>query len=158
MPAAPKPQKRVKTKRTFTKSERTELEAKLDTIVSEIVRQRDGHQCVLCWSRSEPTNGHIIPRAKMGTRWDLLNCHCQCAECNAAHNFDDTRYITWFKQNFGAKAWEELNRRKDREWSVTELRELLECYQDLQERLGRLGMYDRTMLIAQGAYGKVGKE
>lgn len=155
MPPSPKPQPREKTKRTFSKSERTELEAKLDTIVSEIVRQRDGHQCVLCWSIYNPTNGHIIPRAKMGTRWDLANCHCQCADCNSAHNHDDSRYVTWFKREFGAKMWDELNRRKDKEWSVIELRELLSRYQDLQERLGSLGLYDRSMLIAIGAYGQL---
>ena len=159
MTACPKPVKEKRKKKKRPKSERQIIKAKLDAIVPQITKQRDGWQCVTCGDRSRPTNGHVIPCSVYGVRWDLANQHCQCAPENFIHRTKPHIYISWFIKEFGLDMWNELNRRAgsrlEKDWSVIEMRELLERYEDLLERMQTLGVYDRSMLIAMGAYGQL---
>ena len=158
MTSGPKPVKEKRKKKKRPKSERQVLKQRLDEIVPSITKQRDGWQCVQCGDRQHPTNGHVIVRGVYGTRWDLLNQHCQCATCNMKHQHKPHLYISWFCKEFGYDMWEELNRRaedkREPDWTVVEMRELLADYEDLYGRMQTLGVYDKSMLIAFGAYGQ----
>lgn len=69
--------------------DRQKLEQKLDFLFSEYIRQRgsiDGFNwCFTCdvikhWKELEC--GHFVGRSSRTLRWDELNCHPQCHECN----------------------------------------------------------------------------
>ena len=66
-------------------TERQRIEHKLDTVIREIVRFRDS-ECITCGSKSNLTVGHFIKRRHTITRWDLMNVHGQCWECNSRDN------------------------------------------------------------------------
>lgn len=83
---------------------------KLDTAVSLFIRARDG-RCVTCGSMEKLTNGHLWSRVAYSTRWDELNCHCQCWNCNYRHEFDPYHYQEWFKTKYGEEAYHELHRK-----------------------------------------------
>ena len=137
----------------------------LDNVCRDIVRHRDGYQCVLCGSRVQPQNGHVLVRGKWGTRFDLLNQHCQCASCNIRHGKAQQSwyYYNWFKDKWGMGAWDYLcelaeSKRDNKAWSVLELQTLLEEYEKLLDDLGGLAVHDEKMLIGLGYYGRWPKE
>ena len=75
------------------------------------------------------------------------------------HRHKPHLYISWFCKEFGYDAWMELTKRaedkREKDWTVIEMRELLADYEDLYGRMQTLGVYDRSMLIAMGAYGQL---
>ena len=132
--------------------------AKLDRLVSDIVRRRDGYQCVVCGSREMPQCGHVIGRMQMGTRFDLRNCYTQCAGCNIKHNYTPHVYINWFVSKWGWAEWEALcarskSRRFAKDWTFNELTALLEHYEELYERLCSMSVSDEAMMREMGLYG-----
>src|SRR5438045_3702306 len=86
---------------------RAKLKKKLDTLVSLIVRKRDG-KCVMCGSDQRLQCGHVFSRVHLSTRWDLENCHTQCASCNYKHELDAWPYYRWFISKFGQKRFDDL--------------------------------------------------
>lgn len=134
----------------------------LDKLCSDIVRRRDGFQCVLCGSRQNPQNGHVLVRGKWGTRWALDNQFCQCDSCNIRHGKAQQAhyYYNWYMSRFGVAKWEELCKRAEsrpgiagKDWAITELRALLEHYEDLYDRLCSMAVHDEAMLKEIGLYG-----
>ncbi len=79
----------------------------LDTLVSLIVRKRDG-RCVVCGSTDNPQAGHFIGRRHYAVRWDLTNVHQQCAGCNIAHNSNPVPYTLFIQHEYGVKYPETL--------------------------------------------------
>ncbi len=72
------------------------LEHDLDLIFSTFIAYRDfnnGWKCFICGTRIPSKSYgqvcHFIPRAKMPTRYDELNCHFGCVDCNC---FDADHY------------------------------------------------------------------
>jgi len=137
----------------------------LDSLCSDFVRRRDGYQCVLCGSHEQPQNGHVLVRGKWGTRWDLLNQHCQCSSCNIRHGKAQQAhyYYNWFMGRWGMGAWEYLcekaeSRRDNKSWTVLELQDLLEHYEALYEKLQGMASYDNYELVMSGFYGEKAKE
>lgn len=88
---------------------RKKIVKKLDMVFSLFVRKRDG-RCVTCTNlkRLPLTNGHLFSRVAFSTRWDELNCHCQCTGCNLYHEHDSGRFTTWFLRKFGQEKYELL--------------------------------------------------
>lgn len=150
---APKTPKRPKGKRRKAVSERRQLVAKLDKICSEIVRRRDGYQCVLCGSRSQPQCGHVIVRGRMGTRFDLMNMHTLCASCNLADRYDHHKYTAWLINKFGIHAWDAICEKSEKSWEVCDLRALLEHYETLLERAKSIAIFDADLIAEMGLYG-----
>ncbi len=68
------------------------LVKKLDKLVFEIVKQRDG-KCVTC-GKGNPTPSHLFSRKAYSTRWDLENVHVQCWPCNFKHTAHDSHPFT----------------------------------------------------------------
>jgi|SRR3989304_4989922 len=80
---------------------------KLDKLVSEIVVARDG-QCVVCGSKEKLGCGHLLTRGAYATRWNLINCNCQCWADNFSHEMHPEKYTLWFLKHFGKEMYEEL--------------------------------------------------
>jgi hypothetical protein len=86
---------------------------KLDDITREIVLNRDDY-CVIVGSHmGVMQNGHLITRARYGTRWDLYNCNCQCAGCNLKHEYYPEIYTDRFINMFGILAYRKLVKTAD---------------------------------------------
>lgn len=140
----PKPIKTTKTskplKRTSLnkvgKTPIDKLEKQLDTIVSKLVIARD-KKCVQCGSTEKLTCGHLFSRRHKSTRWDLINCNCQCWPCNFGHGLDTSKYTRWFLDHYGVDIWNALEDRYRtiRKWTRGDL----ECmYRDFEHQLNSL--------------------
>lgn len=119
---------RVHRKRVKQVSERKRWERRLDDIVREIVKERDGF-CVIRVSKEVFSDdgemlipashtdvmqcGHLITRAKKSVRWDLVNCSVQCSSCNIKHEFYPEIYTSWFLDRFGQDEYKRLCRDAD---------------------------------------------
>jgi hypothetical protein len=130
MVAKPKPKKTIKSKKKKSPSERKKLVYALDTIVSLIVRKRDG-ECVTksnCYGSL--TCSHYFDRTNWGIRWDLRNCNAQCSSHNNSHNYHTYAYSEYMKKRYGNAIFgmllaEETKYRKNGKWTTPELRDLL---------------------------------
>lgn len=123
MPAKPKPVKEKKRKRRFPKSERKQLESRLDLLVSTIVILRDG-KCVTCGATGGLTCSHFVKRGKKLLRYDLQNCNCMCASCNLRHNNFPGTYTRYIEVHYGLDVLHKLQdgeRVNSHEWSISEL-------------------------------------
>lgn len=61
------------------------LVKRLDSIFSQYIRQRDDGVCFTCGIKKdwkEMQCGHFYTRGRYPTRWDEMNCNCQCVGCN----------------------------------------------------------------------------
>lgn len=98
----------------------------LDSLVSQIVRLRDG-RCVECGSTEKLTNGHVLGRRSFATRFDITpdgDCHAQCWPDNfRAARTGAVSYHAWYVRTFGADAFDALYRRwtAGKKWSRLEL-------------------------------------
>ncbi len=108
------------------------LKKELDKLMSQIVILRDGG-CVVCGSKNNLTCGHLFTRSHMATRWELLNCHCQCRNCNFKHEFDPQPYNEWFIREYGLERWTELHDQFStiRKWTRADLEQLKEKLEEL---------------------------
>jgi hypothetical protein len=113
------------------KISRRSLVKKLDAIVSQYIRARD-KKCVVCGSTEKLTNGHLFSRQAYSTRWDEVNCHCQCWGCNYRHEFDYYPYEQWFKNKYGEERYHELHRQfvTPRKFKDFQLLEMIEEYKE----------------------------
>ena len=101
----------IKVSKWKTTSERWKLVKELDRVFSIFIRNRDNHTCVICWSAEYPNNGHLFSRANLSTRWDEINCNCQCASDNILHEQDPKPYTDWFIKNYGQHMYDDLRDR-----------------------------------------------
>lgn len=110
-----------------TTSKRKKLIQKLDTIVSLIVRARDG-KCVICGSTKQLQCSHLIKRGRLSTRFDLDNCNANCNGCNLRHNNYPEFYTEWFLEHKGYELYGKLISQSQQIWkpSNAELESLLE--------------------------------
>lgn len=90
------------------------LKRTLDKIFSQYVRLRDSDEygyglCVSCGARKhwkEADAGHFLTRAKLSIRWDEMNVHLQCKQCNMLGQ--QYRYGVELEKRYGKKAVFEL--------------------------------------------------
>jgi hypothetical protein len=80
---------------------RSDIIRRLDHVFADYIKARDvtdgKYRCISCFkavSRSQIQCGHYIPRKHLATRWDELNAHCQCIDCNC---FKDGNLIEYRK-------------------------------------------------------------
>lgn len=117
---------------------------RLDKLVSQIVRLRDG-KCVTCDSTINQQCGHYISRVFVNVRWDLRNCNCQCSACNVSHEQDPVPYTQWIQNIYGWDVWHELSKKAHDPHKVTRQERLLievglrELLKELEEK--KYGMY-----------------
>lgn len=90
--------KKVKKKKVST------LKKKLDTVFSQYIRNRDGGKCYTCSKQDDPKrmqNGHFVPRQYLATRYDEVNCHCQCYACNMLYHGQPSAYAARLERDYG---------------------------------------------------------
>ena len=105
---------------------------KLDKIVGDIVKERDG-KCVTCDGSNNLQPGHLFSRVAYSTRWDLNNVFCQCQSCNFKHEMDPYPLTNYYIKNFGRKMYDYLHRqyvtpKKFKDFQLEELYHQLEGY------------------------------
>lgn len=105
---------------------RARLIRDLNDVVSLIVRKRDG-RCVVCGSTLNLQCGHLFSRRYHATRWCLLNCNTQCADCNYRHGSNRDPYTFAFVRIHGADVLAALRDRaySGRRFETPELEEML---------------------------------
>lgn len=102
---------------------------KLDKIFAEYIRLRD-NRCVICGSINNLNCGHYFSRKALGTRWDEINCNCQCASCNMKHNDNPEPYRKFMVKKYGEKKIEflEFKYLQKQKYKEYELKDLIEIY------------------------------
>ena len=101
---------------------------KLDKYCAWLVIKKYKGKCVTCGSTNRPTWSHVFSRRTYSTRWDLMNCHCQCWPCNFKHVRDQYPYFKWFEDKYGKKELEALRKRfkTTRPWKMYDLQDKLD--------------------------------
>lgn len=89
---------------------------KADKIFSLYVRQRDADEngiirCISCgafrqWRKADC--GHFLKRQHMATRFDEVNCNCQCKPCNGFEQGNNVGYRIGLIKKYGLEAVEKL--------------------------------------------------
>jgi len=86
------------------------LKRKADNFFSKFIIARD-KKCVLCGAITELTNGHLIKRGIMSTRYHEQNCNCLCSKCNFKdwkfRSYHD-KYVLWFIDKYGLEAYSQI--------------------------------------------------
>lgn len=110
----------------------------LDIIFSRFIKTRDMKdgriKCFICghpMTFQEAQCGHFIDRDQMPTRYDEMNCHSVCQECNCFDYAHKARYRDIMFETYGE--WK-INRLAQKSKSLQkyfkfEIEELIETYQ-----------------------------
>lgn len=113
------------------KSEKTKVKDELDRVFSLFIRARD-KKCVQCGKTYNLTNGHLISRRKLETRWCEMNCNCQCTGCNLSHEYNREPYTIWFIDKYGSdeykKLYEKSRNLKGNKYGIKIMREMIKEY------------------------------
>lgn len=124
---------------------RAGLIEKIDRIFSIYVRTKhadaEGYvRCVTCnkvmpWREAHA--GHFVRRRHYSCRWNPLNVHPQCVACNTFLDGNEGEYARFIIDTYGRQTLDELLAMKNvtRKWTMPELRELLEKYEDMACRI-----------------------
>lgn len=122
------------------KISRRGLIAKVDKAFSRFIRKQAADhagwcECVTCHARlpiEEIQAGHWVKRGHSATRWDERNVYPQCAPCNLYHSGKQDEMAAYIALRHGPDTLLELIRLKhtEKRWTMAELRELLEKYQE----------------------------
>lgn len=115
-----------KPKKSKSKVNRKTVVKKLDKIVGDIVKLRDGSRCVTCGGTKNICPGHLFSRVAYSTRWNLDNVACQCQSCNYRHELNAYPYFDWFLKRYGKARLDELHMiystpRPFKTWELEEL-------------------------------------
>jgi len=86
---------------------RKQVVKKLDAEFSKFIRNRD-KRCVLCGTTENLQCGHLLTRVAYSTRWDEVNCHCQCRSHNLEHEYRPHVFTQWFLRKFGQTRYDLL--------------------------------------------------
>lgn len=110
-----KPLKRAKIKPKSTTSEWKKAVYRLDEVFSLYIRLSNAKngwvRCVTCGHKDHyksMQNGHFIPRGKFSVRWDEMNCHPQCPDCNVGLSGNIPAYEAYMLNRYGEEAVENL--------------------------------------------------
>lgn len=89
------------------KRSRKAIVRELDKVFSVYIRQRDKH-CIVCGSTENLQCGHLFSRVSYSTRWDEMNAHAQCRNCNMVHEHNPHLYTVAFIHKYGQQEYEKL--------------------------------------------------
>lgn len=110
-----KPIKKNKRPPQRSTSERSILTREADRVFSIYIRLINSisgrASCVTCgytniWEAMQ--NGHFISRRKVAVRWDEMNCHVQCSNCNEALGGNMYQYKIYMNATYGVEAVDQL--------------------------------------------------
>lgn len=118
----------------MVKTNRKKLNDKLEKLSKDLIRQRDGNNCVHCgkWCEGSARHvSHVVPvSAGSGLKWDLLNMKILCYHChiNWWHK-NPIEAGEWFKEKYPER-WAYLQTvPRVRKWTEPELEALIEEYE-----------------------------
>ena len=126
-------------------NERKKLVYELDRVFSTYIRRKDAvngfAKCVTCPTRLPyklMQNGHFIPRTRLGTRWEIKNCHVQCKHCNEVLSGNMTKYKQFMVETYGAGILYDLKEQANNSPKITtiKIREMIATYKHLLNQLG----------------------
>jgi predicted nucleic-acid-binding Zn-ribbon protein len=110
---------------------------KLDKVFSEYIRARDKYKCFTCGIVGAVKDGlmhagHLFSRVNYSTRWDELNTHCTCKNCNYTHEYNPHIYVKAFIQKYGFSAYELLDIKHNKSYKIStpELLVLIDYYKN----------------------------
>ena len=143
-----KPKKEVTFPKSMVKKPSVQtLVRKLDTVFSEYIRLRDskpfGYRVAVCIScgQVKPYDqmdcGHFIGRTHMATRFDELNCHCECRSCNRFSADHMIYYQRNLENKIGKEKLDMLIARghSTKKWTAWELEILISHYKEEVKRM-----------------------
>jgi len=123
------------------------LEHELDLIFGQFISLRDynnGWRCFICNSgipaKAYGQVCHFIPRAKMPTRYDEINCHFGCIDCNCYDKDHAANYEFVMRCTFGESVVEDLLLKSQRlqKFMRHEIQDLIDLYTDKVKDLKKL--------------------
>jgi hypothetical protein len=113
---------------------------KADAAFSSFIRKRDAHpdgriRCFICekpvpWKSSHC--GHFLDRDQMPVRYDEMNAHAVCFECNCIDPRHKERYTSTMVSKYGLEAVQELvdKSRSLAKFARFELEEIISTYKE----------------------------
>ncbi len=98
----------------------SKLKKKADALFSVHIRKSyadvDGKvKCVTCGVRKHWKSmqaGHYIPRSNLSTRWEELNTHVQCMQCNVLKKGNLDEYAIFLIEKYGNNILDLLHKQK----------------------------------------------
>jgi len=118
-------------------SERSQLIGWADKYFSLYIRQRDSdgsdNHCYTCGRKfpiDELQCGHFMSRRFLKTRWDEINCHPQCNECNVDKHGNLIVYEVLLRRDYGDLEIDKLKQfaRSGKKVSQADIREVIDLY------------------------------
>lgn len=107
--------KQARIKPKSTTSDYKKAIYKLDAVFSLYIRLKDAKngfvRCVTCGAKDHYKsmhNGHFISRSKIAVRWDEVNCHPQCPDCNVRLKGNLEVYETYMINRYGKEVVDNL--------------------------------------------------
>jgi hypothetical protein len=83
------------------------INGKLDTAWSLLIKLIAGHRCECCGKTSYLNSHHVHTRARMSTRWSVINGICLCVGCHIGNKFSAHKtpmsFGRWFEEYKGAE-------------------------------------------------------
>lgn len=118
-----------------------QIEARLTTLVAQVVKWRDGWTCQVCRKRlyGEEAHAHHVENKARGKvlRWDLLNLLTLCPRHHDWSHASPAEFAGWFAGRFPER-WDHIQQQKRAVRKFTE-DELLEMERINQDELLRFG-------------------
>lgn len=132
--------KGTKTVKKSKRPARGVLVKRLDAIFSQYIRLSKPNVCVTCYEAKhwkELQNGHFYSRGRYATRWDEMNCHCQCYKCNVILHGNYISYTKYMLDKYGREAVDqlEIKSKSTVKISTPELEERIEYYKNKVKEL-----------------------
>lgn len=120
----------------MTKSDWTKI---LQQLVNRYVRQRDGNFCISCNKevQGKIDAGHMFSVGNYpSVRFDLRNINSQCIRCNQYNGGSLLEYRKYLIKKIGISDFEdlELKAHQNRQYSIPELKKMIEEYKILLKR------------------------
>lgn len=116
-----------------------DLKNKMDRLFSAYVRMRDKDKpCISCGKMSDDKEaGHFYPRANLALRWDEMNVHGQCVQCNRYRGGNRSAFGRGISLRYGEHVVEMLDVKSQQRVKIKsyELMEKIDLYQNKLKNL-----------------------
>ena len=122
-----------KAKKELNENDRTVLLKLAQTVFNKFIRERDGKTCISCPFKGEGRQihaGHYMSQGgNSALRFDELNCHSQCVQCNNYKSGNLANYRINLIEKIGLDEVIRLETTKNTKlWTVDELQEIIKTY------------------------------
>ncbi len=111
-------------------SDRSVLIKEADRVHSAYIRSIS-NICYTCDRTTEGIqNGHFMPRRYLNTRWDNMNCHPQCNDCNVTKSGNLKVYEKRLRVEYGDSAIDALKKRakSGNKVTATDIQKVIDNY------------------------------